>query len=81
MLCRSVQLCRPSVSTSGGQSARGLCRVERGLDVVMVLGEVEEEGREVGGDGEERDGEVEVCCFAMAAQAATDVHDRHLSHI
>ncbi len=39
------------------------------------------EGREVSGDDEEmegEDGEVDVCCFAMAAQAATDVHDRHL---
>lgn len=68
MECKRVQVERPSVSTSGGQSEREAC----GSGSV----EVDEEGEE-DDEGEDEE-EAVVWDLVMAAQAAKDVQVRQL---
>jgi len=69
MVCRSVQVPRPSCSTSGGQSAGGAREEGSGdwevLVLMLVLVELVE-------------GEWETCFFVRAAQSAKEVQERHL---
>lgn len=64
MVCRSVQVERPRVSTSGGQSGGRVA----GVEVVVVAGGRVEEDEERGLD----------FCLIMAAQSATEVQERQL---
>lgn len=70
MVCRSVQVLRPSCSTSGGQSAggvRGVVEVEGGVLALVLVVEVvldEEEGA--------------TCRLVRAEKSAYEVQDLHL---
>jgi hypothetical protein len=76
MLCRRVQVERPSSSTSGGQS--GGISVGWGVEweVVAGVGIVEGDDDEV--EAVEEEGEVCDCCFVRARHEAIDVQVRQL---
>lgn len=76
MLCKRVQVDRPSCSTSGGQSGGislgdGVEGVFRGTVGVVIVVVVDEE------DEAEED-ESDLACFVRARQAATEVQVRQL---
>lgn len=70
MLCSNVHVCRPSVSTSGGQSAGGCVGASDGTGLEREADFESEED----GEGVEED---EASFLVMAAHAAKDVQDRH----
>jgi hypothetical protein len=71
MVCRRVQVERPSWSTSGGQSEGISVGSGVGRDVVAGVGSVVEVDEEV-------EGEVCDCCFVRARHEAIDVQVRQL---
>lgn len=74
IVCRRVQVERPSCSTSGGQS--DAISVGWGVDCEVVAG-VE---LVVEGDDDAEEGDVCDCCFVRARHEAIDVQVRQLEY-